>query len=459
VSRFPDPSRSRAVLIGVSHFPESPELADLPAVRENVASLWRRLTHDTTGVLEPKHCEVADPVSSTADIGRAISKAAAEASDMLLIYYAGHGLVDDRGRLYLATNATRADAPKYSSLSVDLLREDLGGSAAAARVLILDCCFSGRAIEVMSSEEGLIDGQLSIAGTYTMTSTSANAPSYAIADERYTAFTGALLTALDSPRPLTLDEIYRSVAASLQSRGMPRPRQRATDTAGGLALVRGPAEHDKPPADPVDEVRFCRDRAAAKKQMKENSRVGKGVLSLMVVGLPVLFAVMNRDASWLWGIPVFGAIMAALTGLITAGVHQSLPSGAELVIDRSAITVHVNRSTATAVTLRTPWRDVSHVGVLPPKRGSVNPRLTQVYEGNHMLVVRLRPNVPYPPTKDMRLSGELHDLGYRVIATIGTFGADKVQILAALDQFAGDRVLHTEQEFMVRDPRILPKML
>jgi hypothetical protein len=458
VSRFPDPSRSRAVLIGVSHFPESPELADLPAVRENVASLWRRLTHDTTGVLEPKHCEVADPVSSTADIGRAISKAAAEASDMLLIYYAGHGLVDDRGRLYLATNATRADAPKYSSLSVDLLREDLGGSAAAARVLILDCCFSGRAIEVMSSEEGLIDGQLSIAGTYTMTSTSANAPSYAIADERYTAFTGALLTALDSPRPLTLDEIYRSVAASLQSRGMPRPRQRATDTAGGLALVRGPAEHDKPPADPVDEVRFCRDRAAAKKQMKENSRVGKGVLSLMVVGLPVLFAVMNRDASWLWGIPVFGAIMAALTGLITAGVHQSLPSEAELVIDRSAITVHVNRSTATAVTLRTPWRDVSHVGVLPPKRGSVNPKLTQVYEGNHMLVVRLRPNVPYPPTKDMRLSGELHELGYRVIATIGTFGADKVQILAALDQFAGDRVLHTEQEFMVRDPRILPKM-
>jgi hypothetical protein len=25
------------------------------------------------------------------------------------------------------------------------------------------------------------------------------------------------------------------------------------------------------------------------------------------------------------------------------------------------------------------------VGVLPPKRGSVNPKLTQVYEGNHLL--------------------------------------------------------------------------
>ncbi|MFE7357232.1 hypothetical protein ACFU8Q_29805 [Streptomyces sp. NPDC057543] len=50
MSRLPDRARSRAVLIGVSHFPESPELADLPAVRENVAGLWRRLTDDAAGV-------------------------------------------------------------------------------------------------------------------------------------------------------------------------------------------------------------------------------------------------------------------------------------------------------------------------------------------------------------------------------------------------------------------------
>ncbi|MFE6020818.1 caspase domain-containing protein [Streptomyces sp. NPDC056441] len=457
MSRFPDPAQSRAVLIGVSHFPESPELADLPAVRENVAGLWRRLTDDAAGVLGPGHCEVADPEGSTADIGRAISRAAAEASDMLLIYYAGHGLVDDRGRLYLATNATRADAPKYSALGVDLLREDLGGSGAAARVLILDCCFSGRAIEVMSGEEGLLDGQLSIAGTYTMTSTTANAPSYALAGERYTAFTGALLAALDSPRPLALDEVYRSVAANLQSRGLPRPRQRATDTAGALALARGPAEPDKPPSDPVNEVRFRRDRAAAKAQMKRNTRKPLGFVSVFVVGLPVLFAGLNHDASWLWAIPVWGGF-AALIKLITALVDRSLPLAAELVIDRSAIAVHLHRSTASTGTLRIPWRDISYVGVVPPKRGSVNPKLTQVYKGNHLLVVRLRPGVPFSSTKGMTFSDELHELGYRVIATIGSFGAGKEQILAALDQFAGDRVLHSEQEFLARDPRIQPKM-
>jgi len=38
----------------------------------------------------------------------------------------------------------------------------------------------------------------------------------------------------------------------------------------------------------------------------------------------------------------------------------------ELVIDRSVITVHLHRSTASTDTLRIPWRDISHVGVLPP---------------------------------------------------------------------------------------------
>ncbi len=427
-------------------------------MRENVASLWRRLTHDVTGVLDPEHCEVADPEGSTADIGRVISKAAEEASDMLLIYYAGHGLVDDRGRLYLATNATRADAPKYSALGVDLLREDLGGSSAAARVLILDCCFSGRAIEVMTSEEALADGQLFIAGTYTMTSTTANAPSYALAGERYTAFTGALVAALDNPQPLTLDEIYRSVAADLQSRGLPRPRQRATDTAGALALARGPADPDKPPVDAADEVRFRRGRAAAQEQLKSNM-VKPGIIALFgVVVLPVLFAWLNRDPSWLWAIPVYGGGFAVLAGFLYTLAVLALPQEAELVIDRSVITVHLRRSTAGTGTLRIPWRDISHVGVLPPKRSSVNPKLTQVYKGNHLLVVRPRPGVPFPSTRGMIFSDELHELGYRVVATIGSFGADKEQILAALDQFAGDRVLHTKQEFLARDPRIQPKM-
>ncbi|MFD8421712.1 caspase domain-containing protein [Streptomyces sp. NPDC059466] len=445
------------MLIGVSHFPESPDLADLEAVRENVAGLWRRLTDDAMGVLEPEHCAVVDPKGSTADIGRAISKAAAEASDVLLIYYAGHGLVDDRGRLYLATNATQSGAPKYSALGVDLLREDLGGSGAAARVLILDCCFSGRAIEVMTGEEGLVDGQLLIAGTYTMTSTSSNAPSYALTGERYTAFTGALLAALDSPRPLTLDEIYRSVATTLHSRGLPKPRQRATDTAASLALARGPVESDKPPDKRVKEVRFRRD-LVAERPSKKTMQQCLGNAFLFGVGGPVLVAGLTQDTSWLWASLVIAG-MLTLGAAIATALQRVSATETELIIDRSGITVrwHMGRD-RDANTRHVPWTDVSHVGVLPPKRGSVYPAQTKIYEGNHLLVVRLRPGVPFRSAKGLLFSDRLHELGYRAVATVGTFQVGKEQVLAALDQFAGDCVLHTTQEFLARDPRIEPKM-
>lgn len=44
----------------------------------------------------------------------------------------------------------------------------------------------------MSDNQGVITGQLDVAGTYTLTSTTANAPSHAPAGDRHTAFTGAL---------------------------------------------------------------------------------------------------------------------------------------------------------------------------------------------------------------------------------------------------------------------------
>lgn len=456
MNRFPDPARSRAVLIGVSHFPESPELADLPAVPENVAGLRHRLTHDTTGVLEPEHCHVVDPVASTADLGHAIGKAAAEASDMLLVYYAGHGLVDDRGRLYLATHATRSGDPKYSALDVKLLREDIGGSGAAARVLILDCCFSGRAIEVMTDKESLVNGQLSIAGTYTMTSTSANAPSHAPSGERYTAFTGALLAALDSPQPLNLDEIYRSVAADLQARGLPSPRGRATDTAGALALARGgTAPPDTPPAGAMDEVRFRRDGAARGKQLKSNTETPRMIFDFSAGGgLTGGLALYFHNANWLWAFLLFSLAFVLVDEVVTAWVVWC-QADTELVIDRSAITVHARQRTARTFMVQVPWSDISYVGLLPPlTRGSENPRIIQRHERNHLLVVRFREGAPCPPPRDGRFSSELHKVGWRVITRIGLFDVGKEQVLAALDRFAGERVLHTKQDFLDRDPRI-----
>lgn len=455
MTRFPDRERSRAVLIGVSHFPESPELADLPAVQENLTGLWHRLTSETTGVFAARHCQITDPMASVSELGRAIGRAAGEASDLLMIYYAGHGLLDDRGRLGLAVSQTLASAPKYSALSVDLLREDVGNSGAAARVLVLDCCFSGRAIEVMGDEQGLIRGQLAVAGTYTMTSTTANAPAYSLAGHRYTAFTGALLAALDNPEPLTLDEIYRKVAEDLQARGLPRPQRRTTNTAGALALSRGRSVAEPPGEPPPDEVRFSVDSVTQRARLR--AAVGRGFVgtSAITSALYALFALLNHDPSWLWGIPFMMGLLGLIFGLLGGSLSFVSAKEPELVVDRCGITTSWRqRGSSGRLRAQVPWKDVSHVGVLRPRPGTVNSKMTKLYEANYALVVRLRPEVLDPPTTDAILSKELHQLGYHAIGKIGSFGAGKKELLAALERFAGDRVVHTEREFLARDPRL-----
>ncbi|WP_169816193.1 caspase family protein [Nocardia miyunensis] len=450
-------------MIGVSDFPESPDLSRLPAVRENLVGLWHRLTNPDTGVLESQNCIVADPMSSVAELGHLIGKSAGEASDMLLIYYAGHGLLDDRGRLHLATSQTRAEAPKYSALAVDLLREDVGNSAARARVLILDCCFSGRAIETMSDQQGLFSEQVTIAGTYTMTSTTANSPSYSLAGHKYTAFTGALLTALDNPEPLKLNDIYLAVAEDLRSRGLPRPQQRATDTAGALALSRGRVD-PLPPTDPLpDEVRFGPGQTAAiREKGLQVMRRARAFTTAMSLGLYAFFAVANHDPGWIWqGVPV----ALVLYSVTTLFFHANRRVGAKdptLIIDRTGLTMTWSKS-ALRPEGRSffPWKDISHVGVVRPLPGTVNPKLKEIHDANHALIVRLRPEVPdLPGETHFHISSELSKLGYHtIISRIGAFGATKKELLAALDRFAGERVVHSEREFLARDPRLRPDIL
>ncbi len=62
--------------------------------------------------------------------------------DLLLFYFAGHGLVDDYRRLVLALNGTN---PDYRSTGIDagFLREEMENSKSRRQLVILDACNSG----------------------------------------------------------------------------------------------------------------------------------------------------------------------------------------------------------------------------------------------------------------------------------------------------------------------------
>lgn len=240
MTRLPDPDRSRALLIGTGTHAEGSGLPSLPAIGANLADLRQVLTDPATGSLPLEHCVTAADPATAGEVGTLLARAAAEATDLLFVYYGGHGLVDDRGRLHLALPRTDAADIRWTALPFETLREELLDSPAAIRVLVLDCCFSGRAIEAMTSRHSTVAGQIDVAGTYTLASTSANAVAYAPEGATHTAFTGALLTALRGPVALSLDDLFDEVRRDLAARDMPRPQRRVVNNAGSLVLVRPP---------------------------------------------------------------------------------------------------------------------------------------------------------------------------------------------------------------------------
>ncbi|MFI9045315.1 caspase domain-containing protein [Streptomyces sp. NPDC053427] len=230
---------SRAVLIGTGRFSNA-GLPDIPSVAANLRALHATLTDPAHGLLAPEHCRVVSDPADQATVGAALSWAVREATDLLLVYYAGHGVLDGDGLLHLGLRHTDIGQVGFSAVPIELIKRNVGDARAASRVLIVDCCFSGRAVSAMAEPTNLAVGQLDLTGTYTLTSTTKTAPAHAPFGATYTAFTGALLDGLAQPSPLSLDELHGHVDRELHGLGLPRPQRRSAGATGALMLVRGP---------------------------------------------------------------------------------------------------------------------------------------------------------------------------------------------------------------------------
>ncbi|MFF3326227.1 caspase family protein [Streptomyces sp. NPDC002889] len=63
--------------------------------------------------------------------------------DLTLLYFSGHGLKDEDGRLYLAMANTRRESLLFTSLPAEQIDQAMSGCTSRQQVLILDCCYSG----------------------------------------------------------------------------------------------------------------------------------------------------------------------------------------------------------------------------------------------------------------------------------------------------------------------------
>ncbi|MFE3113083.1 caspase domain-containing protein [Kitasatospora indigofera] len=250
---LPEAVSTRAVLVGVSEYDA---LEPLPAVLNNLPALAGALTGEQSWGLAPEHCTVVADPSSPRELLDPVAQAARDARDTLLVYFAGHGLTDDRGELFLGLPHSRHGLG-YTGVPYSMLRSAIMAGRAQRHVIVLDCCFSGKALGLMG---GSVADQAEIDGSYLLAAAPETGLALAPPGERYTAFTGELLEVLvrgiDGCGPwLDLESVYRQLRLVLGAKGRPLPQKRDRNAAGRLLLGRnlgyrpraagagGPEEH------------------------------------------------------------------------------------------------------------------------------------------------------------------------------------------------------------------------
>ncbi|MFI6481843.1 esterase-like activity of phytase family protein [Nonomuraea sp. NPDC050663] len=242
MTRLPDPGKSYAVLIGVDAYTK---MEPLPAVARNLEKLKSVLTNrDILGIPE-KQCHVVGNPASMKDLLDPVVRASELATDTLIVYYSGHGMLANTSLAFCLTLPDSETGRKHTAVPYDFLREVIADNhRARRRIIVLDCCYSGRAVQNMCPGPTLLD-LASVEGAYVMTAAGKNAVAISPEGEECTAFTGALVQVMEQGVPgagelLSLDEVLGSAYARLDAQRRPLPRWQ-DQGIGALPFIRNRA--------------------------------------------------------------------------------------------------------------------------------------------------------------------------------------------------------------------------
>jgi hypothetical protein len=155
-----------ALLVGVSNYP--PGLNALPSAIRDGEAMQTVLQSPEIGKFDEANL-ITDP--NTLQMQEAIETlfSGRKKDDLVVLFFSGHGIKDNSGKLYLATSITkkteRGELVKSTAVPASFIHDIMKDSRCKRKVVILDCCFSGAFAHGLSAkDDGAIDIKSQLGG-------------------------------------------------------------------------------------------------------------------------------------------------------------------------------------------------------------------------------------------------------------------------------------------------------
>ncbi len=237
--------RRRAILIASSQFPDEKSL-DALRCPENDVDGFREL-------LQAKEFGAFDEIltlknershEALVKINRALREA--DADDLTLIYYSGHGKTDRHAELYLATVDTQLKVLESTSIPFNRIYSFIRNSDCKSIALILDCCYSGAAAN--SIVKGSVDEKLESAskgsGVYILTASSAFQTAQEREGDQHSLLTKHILRGIQQGEAdvnqdgkVSMDDLFRYVEKHVREEGKQEPMRWDVSVRGGELII------------------------------------------------------------------------------------------------------------------------------------------------------------------------------------------------------------------------------
>lgn len=177
--------------------------------------------------------------------------------DLLLLYFSGHGIKDEDGKLYFATPNTKRNRLMSTAVSASFVNDLMRRTRSRSQVLLLDCCFSGAFAKGMIAKSGSpvgssIGSKDYFQGRGRVVLTASDAMQYAFEEDELmesgevnSIFTSAIVDGIeswkadrDNDNRISITELYDYVDSYVHDRNPnQRPSMWSLETQGEIIIA------------------------------------------------------------------------------------------------------------------------------------------------------------------------------------------------------------------------------